>query len=798
MKLFPLPATSMDRFALVPLAFLAFCGWIGAAGNSSAATNAELAPCRLAVSEDTERYVSRITKIVAGCHDSRVKGKVPADTDCNDVESAAAALGKSLPGEILDGDIGDPGKACDFFTPSDAGYNSCPSPCDSITVSSWADVDSCMQCVTQTHLEDFVSSALGVPTLPLDRDSRTCARALIRGASTMVQTILDANTRCVDATQNSNKCLSFSVDGRIRMARVRSKVATQVTRSCAVANFASIGSCATAYGNAGCVLAEAQEAGMLLAYDARRMIGEPVPHTAPAFVAVTTTSDAACGIRSDGAVECWSNDGTTVPAPPGRFARLSSAGSSGWSDQRACGIHFDGSIDCWPLDHGYFNSTVLDSPSGTFTRISNSASRLCAVRTDGTLACTGFGPPPAGTFLEIATEDSFACAIRSDLTVQCWGSGAAVASPPSGTFAQIAVGFGFGCGIHTDQSIECWGADSNGSTTPPPGTFTHIASTDSGVCAIATDATVHCWGLAPAAPAGTAIDVDIGSGRICVVRTNGDVSCVTGTENSLWPDRDQYTKVSNGRANVCAIRTDGSIGCRGYPGYGLLSPPSGSFVEIDLGHDHACGIHNDQTVECWGNNLEGEATAPAGTFTQLSAGNDYNCGVRTDQSAFCWGSNFYQLLTPPAGTFTQMETGDYFACGLHTDSSVECWGNDYDGWTAPPAIDFASFSTAPDHSCGLTPDGWVWCWGTNDHQANDAPFERGPYVKLETGGGGVNNSGPTTCGLRPEGTLDCWPYGYAVPPPGVYTDVSTDNAVNCGIRSDGAWVCWSIGAFGSY
>jgi alpha-tubulin suppressor-like RCC1 family protein len=794
MRPFHRPRSSFDPLMLARVAFLG-CSTLAVAGTSQAATTQELAPCRVAVSEDTQRYVSRVTKILAGCHDGRVKGKLSAGTDCNDVASAAAALGKSLPSEVLDGDIGDPGKACDLFTPSDAGYNSCPSPCESITVSSWADVDSCMQCVTQAHLEEFVSSALGQPTLPLDRDSKTCARALIRGASTMIQTFLDANTRCVDDEDSRNECLTFREDGRIRIARVRSKVATKVTRHCADADFASIGSCATAYGNAGCVLAEAQEAGMLLAYDARRMIGEKVPHTAPVFVAVTTSSSAACGIRTDGAVECWTDEGLAVPSPPGRFARLSSAGDSGWSDERACGIHLDGSIDCWPLDHGYFDQNEFETAPGAFVRITSSANRSCAIRTNGTIACWGFyadaPTPPAGTFLEIATEGTQFCAIRSDATVQCWGSGAAVASPPSGTFTHIAVGFEFACGIRTDQTIECWGSNTNGTTTAPPGTFTQIEASESGVCALATDSTVHCWGLVPAPPSGTAIHMDLGPGRICVVRSSGDVECVTPIESTLWPDRDQYTKVSNGRFNDCAIRTDGTIGCRGYPPL-LLSPPSGSFVEIDVGDDHACGIRSDHTVECWGDDSEGEATAPPGTFTQLSAGEDYNCGVRTDQSAFCWGTDFYNLLSPPPGAFTQMETGDYFACGLHTDSSVECWGSDGDGWTEPPAIEFASISTAPDHSCGLTPAGWVECWGTNDHEANAAPFEHGPYVKLETGGGGINNEGATTCALRPEGTLDCWPYGYSVPPPGVYSDISTEGGVNCGIRGDGEWICWTI------
>jgi hypothetical protein len=64
-------------------------------------------------------------------------------------------------------------------------------------------------------------------------------------------------------------------------------------------------------------------------------------------------------------------------------------------------------------------------------------------------------------------------------------------------------------------------------------------------------------------------------------------------------------------------------------------------------------------------------------------------------------------------------------------------------------------------------------------------------VKLETGGV-INNEGATTCALRPEGTLDCWPYGYSVPPPGVYSDISTEGGVNCGIRGDGEWICWTI------
>ncbi len=766
---------------------LALASVLGMPGSALAASGDEIDACRREVAQATGRYVSQMAKYVTTCHDKRIKGKVPAATDCNDVAAAADALGKAFPAEVLDSDIDASGHDCNGVLPAEASYHSCPVPCDSIAVADWTSVDSCMQCLTQTHLEGFASSTLGAPAGALDTVDTPCARALVRGAAMTLKTMLDANTRCVDEFPEPNACLGLSRSGRLRVNAARSKSATRVTRACPSANFANIGTCATAFSNAGCVVAEAQEAGMLLGFDAGRMAGEPVSDAPATYLSVSTAARSACAIRSDGAADCWTVEGLTPLSPFGRFSQIAVA-DDGYSERRACGIRPDGSMDCWAIPGGF--PPDISHPAGTFVKVSGSGGFSCAIRTDGTLTCWGGynGVAPTGIFQELSSGSYHSCAIRDDGTVACWAySPGAATSPPPGTFTKLAAGTSFTCGLRPDQSIECWGTDTDGTTVPPAGAFTEISASGYSACALKTDQTITCWGQSPAAPVGTFSSVSVNPERSCAVRTDGILVCWSQTRTELRPDPKQYMRVESGISSSCAIATDNTITCRG--DHYLNLPPPGLFVQVvGGGGSNSCGIHTDGTLECWGG---GATTPPAGTFTQISASSemDYACAVRTDQSADCWGSGFSEMPTTLPGSFTQVSTGYQFLCGLHVDSSVECWGSTFDGQSLPPPVDFASISSAALHSCGLTPEGWVRCWGTSEGGSSDVPFETGPYVQVATGGNRYHSG--QNCALRPEGTLDCWPYDRALPLPDVYSYVSVQEYDPCAIGRNGSWKCWS-------
>ncbi len=56
-----------------------------------------------------------------------------------------------------------------------------------------------------------------------------------------------------------------------------------------------------------------------------------------------------------------------------------------------------------------------------------------------------------------------------------------------------------------------------------------------------------------------------------------------------------------------------------------------------------------------------------------------------------------------------------------------------------------------------------------------------------------------TCGLRTDGTLDCWGHngvGQSTPPAGTFTQVTAGNLNTCGLRANGYWTCWGSNGYG--
>ena len=57
----------------------------------------------------------------------------------------------------------------------------------------------------------------------------------------------------------------------------------------------------------------------------------------------------------------------------------------------------------------------------------------------------------------------------------------------------------------------------------------------------------------------------------------------------------------------------------------------------------------------------------------------------------------------------------------------------------------------------------------------------------------VSAGGSHTCGVRTDGTIDCWGldlYGEASPPEGQFASVSAGQGHTCGVRPRGDVVCW--------
>ena len=254
-----------------------------------------------------------------------------------------------------------------------------------------------------------------------------------------------------------------------------------------------------------------------------------------------------CGLKTDGTLACWGDNGEGQATPPdGTFTQVS---TGFW---HTCGIKTDGTVACWG-SNGDRQTTPL---TGVFTQVSAGYGHTCGVQTDGTVACWGSNnsfwgsfigqaTPPPGTFIQVSAGDYHTCGVKSDGTLACWGGSwdgeIGEAMPPAGTFTQVSAGGLHTCGLRSDGTVACWGSNSYGQATPSPGTFTQVSAGFSHTCGIKTDDTVACWG-----------DNDEGQAN----RPGGI-----------------FTQVSAGYSHTCAVKSEGMVVCWGDNGSGQSTPP---------------------------------------------------------------------------------------------------------------------------------------------------------------------------------------------------------------------------------
>jgi len=243
----------------------------------------------------------------------------------------------------------------------------------------------------------------------------------------------------------------------------------------------------------------------------------------------------------------------------------------------------------------------------------------------------------------------------------------------------------------------------------------------------------------------------------------------------------------------------------------VFVPPK--VVDASTSSFHTCAVTDDGRAFCWGwggagalgtGNAENRTTPTqvAGTdrYEQITTAVYHTCALRQDGAALCWGQNFGGMLgnggTAAVGqpvlvagghTFVKLETQLLHTCGLEVDGSLWCWGNNADGQLGVmPAGEectdpdgnvfpcrkmpvraggehtFIDFSVGWYHTCGVKANGETYCWGWNglgqlgngtaaDSSTHEAQLVQGTggYTRLALGAF-------HSCGVRPDGTADCW------------------------------------------
>lgn len=365
-------------------------------------------------------------------------------------------------------------------------------------------------------------------------------------------------------------------------------------------------------------------------------------------------------------------------------------------------------------------------------------------------------------------------------------SGCGGESGPSGPRAilgavAVSAGAATSCALGGAGSMVCWGAVPPGAASdttvglaisrgavsvPLPEPFTSINLSKNQFvptgCSVSESAKVYCWGdllvnidgalslgtgITALAGATSAGSVSVGTGHLCVARTDRAVRCFgeytgggRGTDSvalspapapDLVPTGLSPTLAAFGTAQGdmfgCALRTDSLVACWGLRSRGRLGG-----VSADTLTD--CGTLTPETCQ------PGPAVVAGGAkYRQLATGFATACATRISGEIDCWGTRpgagscdvmadcpMVPTLVPLPGAALRVVVGVAHACALLSNGAAYCWGKNDQGQLGRPGADspapvpvaggyvFTTLSAGVDHTCGLElGTGAVGCWGAN-------------------------------------------------------------------------------------
>ena len=514
--------------------------------------------------------------------------------------------------------------------------------------------------------------------------------------------------------------------------------------------------------------------------------GAGTTQTTTQFSAVGAGGYHSCGLRSDGTVACWGENGWgQSDAPDGQFMAI----TAGWT--YSCGLRSDATITCW----GNNTYGQADTPDGQYNAITAGGSHSCGLRTDTTITCWGDNThgqadAPDGQYNAITAGGSHSCGLRTDATITCWGSNwSGEADAPDGQYNAVTAGALHSCGLRTDTTITCWGSNWHGEADAPDGKFDAVTAGESHSCGLRTDGAITCWGDntygEADAPDGQYSGATAGASHSCGLRTDAVIICWGNELRQTMAPGGEFGAVSAGWTYSCGLRTDGSITCWGHNTYGQTDAPDGQYSAVTTGTSHACAIRTDGSIVCWGDNSSGETDAPDGQYSAVTANESHSCGLRGDATIVCWGHNSAGQSDAPDGRFSAVTAGGSHSCAVHSDATITCWGHNSSGETDAPEGQFSAVSAANGYSCALRADSTITCWGAGWAGRTDAPD--GHFNSVTSG---LQHS----CGLRADATITCWGYdgGLADPPDGSFSSVTVGYRHTCGLRSDATIVCWEL------
>jgi len=475
--------------------------------------------------------------------------------------------------------------------------------------------------------------------------------------------------------------------------------------------------------------------------------------------------------------------------------------AQGGSGSHSCLIKSDNDLKCWgdnkfgqlgdntQIDKS--TPTRVDGTANVYTQSAVGGSHSCAIKTDGTLWCWGFGAKGALGNGSIATK----------LTPTQVGA--------LNDYTQLTAGLGHTCALRLDGGLWCFGdnlrgelgdgsaaTQQNSPVQADPGLFySQVAAGAHHTCGITTSGNVKCWG-------------DNSYGQIGNGVASGSITLPTLVDSGV-----SYAQIATGAGHTCGVTTTGALKCWGDNSYGQLGDGTttarrtpttilaSGVTGVVTGYAHTCALLSTYEVKCWGDNSSGQlgnaalanSLSPLSVFTPdiyttqvvaLAAGAYHTCAAfGVSKQVRCWGSNSNgQLGTGtdhrvklPALVEKNMSTmavGLYHACAITGAGAVRCWGNNAYGQigdgtqfnrNAPVEVipSGAVKIAAGDYfTCAVLDTGKLLCWGYNgNYRLGDgtlAATRLRPVAILASNVADVALGTDHGCALMTTGAVQCW------------------------------------------
>ncbi len=224
-----------------------------------------------------------------------------------------------------------------------------------------------------------------------------------------------------------------------------------------------------------------------------------------------------------------------------------------------------------------------------------------------------------------------------------------------------------------------------------------------------------------------------------------------------------------------------------------LEPKALSYAQVSAGFGDACAIvAGSGELACWGADNYGKLSAvPKGAYDWVDTGGAAACAIERDtHKLVCWGENEdwdIQKFAPTEGQFREVVVGEWRACAVRLESGhLYCWNGtqqtDNTGWAK--GISFQTVWMNRDFTCGTRQGtGEIACNPYSEEWTATIP--KGRFTR-------VNNF----CGLRPNGSIECFPVSYKTSLPPQQLRLASfakgSSFFPCGIREeDQQPICWN-------